>query len=1265
MKKFLSLVLALVMTMSLVTVSAGAKDFTDDGEITYKEAVDVISAIGVVDGYSDGDFRPDDVLTRGAAAKIICNLILGPTTASALSADTAPFKDVPINNTFAGYITYCSQQKIINGYGDGTFRPTGTLSGNAFMKMLLGALGYDSSVEGYTGANWSVAVIKQAVGIGLDDGNDEFVGSKAVTRQEAALYAFNMLQATMVEYDAKTTVDVNGATVTVAGDKAKEVSNTASNETIDDDNKMQFAEKYFDKLTLNDDGSDPFSRPSNVWRFKGEKVGTYAKTPDVTYSKNVELGDIYKDLELSEKDTADVYVNGIEGDAVVVSKANEVKIASDNGNKGKVDTGSTVEVFYDEDNNDVTICVIDNYVGTVSKTVEAKGNADRYVVIANESDTSIPSYNNEYETAETFGDDTVVLFTYSELDKEIQTVVAAESVAGTMTRKEDNTTTGKKVTLADNAYPVAKNVGYDGFTFASMTVDSEYTAYLDQYGNAIYFVEEEFVPEDYALITAIEGNANDSNFASNRVKLLTGAGEIKTYDTDKNYTSVSNGAFKAGMIVTYKVDEDKEVKLSKTSTSGQTVGLGYFADDGDFIMENGKAAIQVNNTKNAVYANSKTVFVIYDGDDYKVYTGINNAPTVMSDDGSTQGTVGFTGYCKTNGMLTIAFIDASDAETFYNSKTVVFLAGDSKSDRVTTSDGTYYEYNAVVDGKIVDGVIKIDVNANYSVGVNDSGRTHSDTNYMFNGVNFDKYDIGTSFNSFATDDTAVYTGTVKLSGDYTIGFGTDDKNPDVRYTVAEDAKIFYVNDDGEISEATLNSIKTDKDDTAMMVLEDGQITYLFVQEVTEGVNDIPVDNKKGNVTTELNGSKADATYTVASNGTLRVSVDYTAPDFAVDNTTVTFDLEVYADGKYYGTINNFANGVALSNSTMRVAKADLGYPDDEALTFKIVNEKVGAVEAKYYDGTTDITAKMVADGSSASLVTAPSSATLDIKYASSDSGKAVKATVSGATVSGAAITEQTLSHGSGVYAAAVSTASATGKDYVKVNVTGLGSLVETYSITGEATDLVGTGSQSGALLTTFQGAVSGETAKLKLTVSKNTSISAGSSVTLKMALDTTSVAPAYDVTVKVNGQTFTGKTNGTTNVDLGVISNIQGDLKIMNADVTLVPVEKIAVTSASWDGASTVTLTFNRPVEATSGETASNYTWAAGGQSNTPAISTAKVTGDNKNVVVLTFINDVLKAGNTITLTTNIKDADYSSVVTTAQVITLKDGNTCDVTARS
>ena len=186
MKRFLSLVLTLVMVMSLVTVSAGAKDFTDDDKITYDEAVAVVSEVGIVDGYADGAFNPSNTLTRQAAAKIICNLILGPTTAAELHADTAPYRDVPANGEFAGYIAYCQKEGIISGYADGSFRPAGTLTGYAFMKMLLGALGYDAEIEGLSGSNWSIQVAKLVQGIGLDnDLEEDFVGSKIVTRLEA------------------------------------------------------------------------------------------------------------------------------------------------------------------------------------------------------------------------------------------------------------------------------------------------------------------------------------------------------------------------------------------------------------------------------------------------------------------------------------------------------------------------------------------------------------------------------------------------------------------------------------------------------------------------------------------------------------------------------------------------------------------------------------------------------------------------------------------------------------------------------------------------------------------------------------------------------------------------------------------------------------------------------------------------------------------------------------------------------------------------
>ena len=239
MKKFLSLVLALVMTMSLVTVSAGAKDFTDSSKITYSEAVDVMSAVKVIDGYAEGDFRPTATLTRGAAAKIICNLILGPTTASALVADAAPYKDVPTNHTFAGYIAYCQKEGIISGYADGTFKPANSLTGYAFMKMLLGALGYDSAIEGYTGANWSINVAKRALNIGLDDDLvGDFNGVKAVNREEACLYALNTLTATMVEYEKNSTVTVGNITIKDQS-SAKDMANTGKTDgNIDKDGKM-------------------------------------------------------------------------------------------------------------------------------------------------------------------------------------------------------------------------------------------------------------------------------------------------------------------------------------------------------------------------------------------------------------------------------------------------------------------------------------------------------------------------------------------------------------------------------------------------------------------------------------------------------------------------------------------------------------------------------------------------------------------------------------------------------------------------------------------------------------------------------------------------------------------------------------------------------------------------------------------------------------------------------------------------------------------
>ena len=497
MKKFLSLVLALVMTMSLVTVSAGAKDFTDDSEITYKEAVDVISALGVVDGYSDGDFRPDDVLTRGAAAKIICNLILGPTTASALSAGTAPFKDVPVTNTFAGYITYCSQQGIISGYADGTFRPTGTLSGNAFMKMLLGALGYDSSIEGYTGANWQVSVIKQASGIGLDDGNDEFVGSQAVTRQEAALYAFNMLQATMVEYDKKDTIVVGDITINTTSTRKDVENNTNTDGNIDGerngDGLMQFGEKYFKDLEK-EDATDIFGHPSSKWVYDGDDVGTYANEADATYvveDDDMDVGQVvtsssYMNYSNSEAKDAKYFLNGDD---------NEVKSSE------QVAVGDIVEA-YENDNGDVETVVVSRYtvakidkVDTDVSTAESRNGASEVLTLTDLDGDNSNDYYDKYDDAEktlrgyasSYDEGTVlaVAFRDGKFGDEVLASYEAEAVTGEVTAfREDETVTmdGTKSEFARSKDGTAGFV--DGIT-SNFDFDKEYTIYLTADGYVI------------------------------------------------------------------------------------------------------------------------------------------------------------------------------------------------------------------------------------------------------------------------------------------------------------------------------------------------------------------------------------------------------------------------------------------------------------------------------------------------------------------------------------------------------------------------------------------------------------------------------------------------------------------------------------------------------------------------------------------------------------------------------------------------------------
>ena len=919
MKKFLSLVLALVMTMSLVTVSAGAKDFTDSTKIQYTEAVDVMSAVKVIDGYAEGDFRPTATLTRGAAAKIICNLILGPTTASALVADAAPYKDVPTNHTFAGYIAYCQKTGIISGYADGTFKPANSLTGYAFMKMLLGALGYKADQEGYTGANWSIQVAKRALNIGLaDDLVGDFNGVKAVNREEACLYAFNTLKATMVEYDKNSTVTVGNITIKEQSD-AKEMANTAKTETIKDDNKMQFAEKYFTDLKLNSNAHDDFARPANQWKVKAEEIGTYSLTPDATYTAKAKVSEIYKDLGLGstvKKADVTVYVDGVEDAS---QPACDIKKGDDKTKFGG--NGVLTEVFYDDDADTITITEVNTYVGTIAKSVKATSTKDAYVVVTPEKPISgkAPiSANEEFETEAKFEDDAYVLYTYSKDAQEIKSVALATKVEGTVTRAENDTDNDKNdakaLTIDGTKYKDSKYVA--GEKLSSVSVKEDYTVYLDAYGYMIYVEENEEIG-NYALVL---DTANKGDFVGKKAELLFTDGTTKVVTTEKDYSTGTN-EIKDNRIVTYKVDADGVYTLREVDTKKAS----YTDLDAALDMKNDRASITItaDNTngklnKSTVTANSATVFVVrdtVDTDDYTAYTGIKNAPTIKTT-GATDDAkkAGVYLYCKSDNskMVTVMFIiPGAKVDVSDESSDALYLSNKSISNLIHDSDDDYYEFNAIVNGeiktvKVADDAKILDKDGN----ITSTKAVKADGLYKSYATN--KYGVITTLREFTpysdgiTKQYFVGEGIDKVSKEYTVILNTAGKYSmpkNETITVDDKADIYYVDKDGNISTSSYKSIAVDDNDQVYAIVKDYLVKTLVIFEVKDPDTSKPVVKTDGTmsitadvsameiayVSGKIDGTVIDGWKTAKATAVVKATVN---GDTYTETTKVTTDTEI-------------------------------------------------------------------------------------------------------------------------------------------------------------------------------------------------------------------------------------------------------------------------------------------------------------------------------------------------------------------------------------
>lgn len=190
------------------TTGSGITVVTGFGDVlrTHSQYVPInyLNEEGVINGYDDGTFKPDNTVNRAEVLKIILS---GSNIDSPADFGESEFSDVPKDIWFAKYVMKAKQLGIVKGDGtDGSFSPARSVNKAEFLKMLLEANqvkaealeAAESIAEDVSREDWFAPYINYALSVGLIAKNTQgqVEPSKQLTRAEVAemMYLLNLIR---------------------------------------------------------------------------------------------------------------------------------------------------------------------------------------------------------------------------------------------------------------------------------------------------------------------------------------------------------------------------------------------------------------------------------------------------------------------------------------------------------------------------------------------------------------------------------------------------------------------------------------------------------------------------------------------------------------------------------------------------------------------------------------------------------------------------------------------------------------------------------------------------------------------------------------------------------------------------------------------------------------------------------------------------------------------------------------------------------------
>lgn len=647
MKKVLSIVLSLAMVVCMMPLTAFAASasnttYSDIAGENCEGAVNVLSALGVVNGYEDGTYKPANIVTRAEMAKLIITA-LG--MESYATATTSSYTDMTNAKWAVPVVEYATSLGVINGYGNGKFGPNDTVTYEQAATMIVRALGYTTDCNEMNGT-YPAIYIQKATALGIFDDVEGNQYGTGANRGDVAIMLYNAIDLPEVyaDKDGATNYKSGSEQFTVNGTTFGGVSmlstlnkngsygydilgcQDADDAAIDVREYVGAAGKIYedkdgDVISIGDLKSTFVSGTVNA---DGDELtadnGTVYKINDNAFSifDNTTLG-----TTKNNQNSVPLFVNGTE-DGTVTKGANgaldnlpqnvgytlAVKLSGKTitniysiSNWSKAANDSEQKLFEEGDASDIAD---DQELFDLDFKTDNNGDVDytTFTLVGIDSLSNIKEDN--------------VVYAYADKNGIIRKVeVGTEVVEGTLeaftkgtAKKEGNNGTQATFKIAGKNYKGTNTAPTDpaapeDWTLSedseSVAIGDEVKAYLDSTGKIFQIEQTAASSQDYALVLNYEFYNGDDKFTPGHgtvpstvkdegglngnnsvLKVMTAKGDAVTL-TMKDGATIS-GNLTTGSVVTYTLNSSNKVKsvtvkanVNQTVTTADVTSKGYYS----------------------------------------------------------------------------------------------------------------------------------------------------------------------------------------------------------------------------------------------------------------------------------------------------------------------------------------------------------------------------------------------------------------------------------------------------------------------------------------------------------------------------------------------------------------------------------------------------------------------------------------------------------------------------------------------------------------